>query len=51
MDAQNLIAPLFASIREQIDVNVAENKYMAQLRDALLPKVMSGELNISKIDL
>lgn len=51
MDAQNLIAPLFASIREQIDVNVAENKYMAQLRDALLPKLMSGELNISKIDL
>lgn len=51
MDAQNLIAPLFASIREQIAVNVAENKYMAQLIDALLPKLMSGELNVDNIQL
>lgn len=51
MDAQNLIAPLFASIREQIAVNVAENKYMAQLRDALLPKLMSGELSVDNIQL
>lgn len=49
MDAQNLIAPLFASIREQIAVNVAENKYMTQLRDTLLPKLMSGELNVDNI--
>lgn len=51
MDAQNLIAPLFASIREQIAVNVAENKYMTQLRDTLLPKLMSGELNVDNINL
>ena len=51
MDAQNLIAPLFMSIREQIAVNVAENKYMAQLRDALLPKLMSGELSVDNIQL
>ena len=51
MDAQNLIAPLFASIRKQIAVNVAENKYMTQLRDALLPKLMSGELNVDNIHL
>ena len=51
MDAQNLIAPLFASIREQIAVNVAENKYMTQLRDTLLPKLMSGELNVENIHL
>lgn len=51
MNAQNLIAPLFASIREQIAVNVAENKYMAQLRDALLPKLMSGELSADNIQL
>lgn len=49
MDAQNLIAPLFASIREQIAVNVAENKYMTQLRDTLLPKLMSGEINVDNI--
>lgn len=51
MDAQNLIAPLFASIREQIAVNVAENKYMTLLRDTLLPKLMSGELNVDNIQL
>ena len=51
MDAQNLIAPLFTSIREQIAVNVAENKYMTQLRDALLPKLMSGELSVDNIQL
>lgn len=51
MDAQNLIAPLFASIREQIAVNVTENKYMTQLRDTLLPKLMSGELNVDNIHL
>lgn len=51
MDAQNLIAPLFMSIREQIAVNVAENKYMAQLRDTLLPKLMSGELSVDNIQL
>lgn len=51
MDAQNLIAPLFANIREQIAVNVAENKYMTQLRDTLLPKLMSGELNVDNINL
>lgn len=51
MDAQNQIVPLFTSIREQISFNVAENKYMAQLRDALLPKLMSGEIDISNIQL
>ena len=51
MDTQKLIAPLFTSIREQIAVNVAQNKYLTQLRDALLPKMMSGELNVDNIQL
>lgn len=51
MDTQKLIAPLFTSIREQIAVNVAQNKYLTQLRDALLPKLMSGELNVDNIQL
>lgn len=51
MDAQNKIAPLFANIREQIAVNVVENNYMIQLRDAILPKLMSGEIDVSEIDL
>lgn len=49
MDTQKLIVPLFTSIREQIAVNVAQNKYLTQLRDALLPKLMSGELNVDNI--
>lgn len=51
MDIQNQIAPLFASVREQIAVNVAENKYLAQLRDTLLPKLLSGEVSVDSIRL
>jgi len=51
MDVQNQIAPLFASVREQIAVNVAENKYLAQLRDTLLSKLMSGEISVDSIRL
>ena len=51
MDVQNQIAPLFASVREQIAVNVAENKYLTQLRDTLLPKLMSGEVSLDSIRL
>ena len=51
MDIQNQIAPLFASVREQIAVNVAENKYLAQLRDTLLPKLMFGEVSVDSIQL
>lgn len=51
MDVQDQIAPLFASVREQIAVNVAENKYLTQLRDTLLPKLMSGEVSLDSIRL
>ena len=51
MDVQNQIAPLFASVREQIAVNVAENKYLAQLRDTLLSKLMSGEISVDSVRL
>ena len=42
-----VIQPIFAQIRNLRD----ENEYLANLRDTLLPKLMSGELNISNIDL
>ena len=48
---QEEIAPLLASIRSQIAVNVAENQRLSQLRDALLPKLISGEIDISDIQL
>ena len=31
--------------------NQAENKQLSALRDALLPKLMSGEIDVSKVDL
>ena len=36
---------------EAIISNQLENQRLAQLRDALLPKLMSGELDVSNIDL
>ena len=38
-------------VLEQLNSNKAENKRLAALRDALLPKLMSGEIDISAIDL
>lgn len=35
---------------EQIVNNRLENKRLSNLRDALLPKLMSGEINVSEID-
>lgn len=42
-----LIAPMDASIRNNYD----EICHLEQLRDSLLPKLMSGELDVSDIDL
>ena len=36
---------------EQIVSNSIENKRLAIMRDALLPKLMSGEINVSNIQL
>lgn len=41
------VAPIDAQIR----CNEAENRSLTQLRDTLLPKLMSGEIDVSKIDL
>lgn len=38
-------------LREQIVQNSIQNRKLAALRDALLPKLMSGEIDVSKIDL
>lgn len=42
-----IVGPLF----EAIYVNQVENLRLAELRDILLPRLMSGELNVSDIDL
>ena len=41
------VAPMF----EAINQNQAENTNLSNLRDTLLPQLMSGELDVSKIDL
>ena len=38
-------------MRKQIVHNALENKRLTALRDALLPKLMSGEIDVSEIDL
>ena len=38
-------------LREQLVQNSKENRKLAALRDALLPKLMSGEIDVSKVDL
>lgn len=35
----------------QISINVAESKCLTDIRDSLLPKLMSGELDVSNLDL
>ena len=46
-DFDDLIQPLFSEIRNLR----CENANLASLRDTLLPKLMSGELDVSDIDL
>ena len=47
IDYNNQIAPLFALLR----TNEEANKSLVALRDTLLPKLMSGELDVSGIQL
>lgn len=41
--------PLFKSITETIQANENQNETLAQLRDGLLPRLMSGELDVSNL--
>ncbi|WP_294408506.1 restriction endonuclease subunit S [uncultured Ruminococcus sp.] len=47
----NRIGTLLQPIYDLIIANRIENKNLAKLRDTLLPKLMSGELDVSNIDL
>lgn len=51
MTAQSEISELLSAIRLQIVANEAEINRLAQLRDALLQKLMSGELDVSDISI
>lgn len=47
----NSVSILFNSIFEQIKINQGEISKLTKLRDILLPKLMSGEIDVSKINL
>lgn len=47
----NKIAPICKAIIDKIQANEAENEKLSQLRDTLLPKLMSGEVDVSKVDI
>ena len=42
---------IFSPIYEKIIINRIENKRLAEIRDALLPKLMSGELNVDNVNI
>ena len=42
---------LVGQLMKQYQVNLLENDKLAELRDALLPKLMSGEIDVSAIQL
>lgn len=44
---QSLVSPMYAQMR----INAIENDKLKRLRDSLLPKLMSGELDVSGIQL
>ncbi|MDB8772590.1 MULTISPECIES: restriction endonuclease subunit S [unclassified Ruminococcus] len=44
---ENIVSPMYSAMQE----NTKESKILANTRDALLPKLMSGELDVSDIDL
>lgn len=51
LESQNEITDIIKDIRLQISRNYEENKRLLELRDALLPKLMSGEIDVSNIEL
>ena len=44
---QSLVSPMYAQIR----INAIENDRLKRLRDSLLPKLMSGEIDVSDVQL
>ena len=44
---QSLVSPMYAQIR----INAIENDRLKRLRDSLLPKLMSGEIDVSAVHL
>ena len=39
------------ALYKQVSSNISENTYLEELRESLLPKLMSGELDVSDIEI
>lgn len=39
------------TLMKQHEASIIENEYLAEIRDTLLPKLMSGEIDVSNIDI
>ena len=50
IEEQMRIGNVLHSIRMQTKERVDENRMLSGLRDALLPKLMSGEIDVSKVE-
>lgn len=50
-DVMDRLESVLSPIRKLIEQNYLSNQTLAQLRDTLLPKLMSGELDVSGIDI
>ena len=44
---ETIVQPLYKAMKD----SEIENKKLAELRDTLLPKLMSGELDVSDLDI
>ncbi len=45
------LCSLLPAIFDQIEANIAESKRLIDIRDALLPRLMSGEIDVSKVEI
>ena len=50
-EEQEEILPMLQVIRSQTWANVKENERLTELRNILLPRLMTGEIDVSKVDI
>ena len=44
---ENIVSPMYLTVKQ----NTRESSKLAELRDSLLPRLMSGELDVSSLDI
>lgn len=51
IESQSAVSDVLLQIRKTIAQNQLENRHLEELRDTLLPRLMSGEIDVSAIDI